>query len=393
MEATGLKRRLGLGLLTLYGIGVMIGAGIYVLIGAVAGEAGSYTPLAFILAGVIAAPTAVSYAELTSRLPQSAGEAAYIAKATGSDALGAILGFGVAMIGVISAGAVLQGGVGYLLALIDVPRPLLIVAGGALLAAIAIWGAVESLMFAAILTIIEVAGLIIVFGAGVSVEATAFAPPSGDLAPALAAGALLAFFAFVGFEDMVNMAEETKTPEKTMPRAILLVVTATTLIYVLVAYAALNAVDASDLAASDRPLALVFETATGRGAGFLALIAVAAALNGILAQIVMAARVLFGLGRIAKPFAIFHKAHPRFGTPVLATVLAMTAAVILALTAPIAALAEATSSLLLFVFLIVNGALIILKLRDPVSPGFRAPWAAPVLGVAFSAAALIAPLI
>ncbi len=189
MEATGLKRRLGLGLLTLYGIGVMIGAGIYVLIGSVAGEAGSYTPLAFILAGVIAAPTAVSYAELTSRLPQSAGEAAYIAKATGSDALGAILGFGVAMIGVISAGAVLQGGVGYLLALIDVPRPLLIVAGGALLAAIAIWGAVESLMFAAILTIVEVAGLIIVFGAGVSVEATAFAPPLGDLAPALAAGA------------------------------------------------------------------------------------------------------------------------------------------------------------------------------------------------------------
>lgn len=214
MAAAGLKRRLGLGLLTLYAIGVMIGAGIYVLIGAVAGEAGSYTPLAFILAGVIAASTAVSYAELTSRLPQSAGEAANVSEATGSHILGAILGFGVAMIGVISAAAVLQGGVGYLMALIDAPRTVLIVAGGFTLAAIAIWGAVESLVFAAVMTVIEVVGLVIVIGAGVSVEAVPFTPPAGDLAPALAAGALLAFFAFVGFEDMVNMAEKTKEPEK-----------------------------------------------------------------------------------------------------------------------------------------------------------------------------------
>ncbi len=393
MTQATLKRRLGLGLLTLYGIGVMIGAGIYVLIGAVAGEAGSYAPLAFVIAGIIAAPTAVSYAELTSRLPQSAGEAAYLTEATGSGALGAILGFGVAMIGIISAGAVLQGGVGYLLAVVDAPRELFIVAGGAFLCVVAIWGAVESLTFAAILTVIEVAGLVIVIGTGVTVDAVPFTPPASDLAPALAAGALLAFFAFVGFEDMVNMAEETKTPEKTMPRAILLAVSATTVIYVLVAYAALNAVAPGELARSDRPLALVFETATGRSAGFLALIAVAAALNGILAQIVMAARVLFGLGRIAKPFAIFHKVHPRFGTPVLATVLAMSVSVVLALVAPISALAEATSSLLLFVFVIVNGALISLKLRNPVSPGFRAPWAAPVLGILFSAAALIAPLL
>lgn len=177
-----------------------------------------------------------------------------------------------------------------------------------------------------------------------------------------------------------------------MPRVILLAVVATTAIYVLVAYAALNAVNPGDLASSDRPLALVFEATTGRGAGFLALIAVAAALNGILAQIVMAARVLYGLGRITGPFAMFHKVHPKFGTPVLATTLAMSVAVILALSAPISALAEATSSLLLFVFIIVNGALIVLQLRDPVSPCFRAPWVAPVLGVLFSAAALIAPL-
>lgn len=387
-DGTHLRRRLGLGLLTLYGVGVMVGAGIYVLIGAVAGETGSYAPLAFVIAGLIAAPTAVSYAELSVRIPQSAGEAAYLLRATGSGLAAALAGLAVATIGVVSAAAVLQGGVGYLRSLIDLPADLLVVGVGATLGAVAIWGVVESLAFAAILTVAEVIGLLIVVAVGGWAEPVAFAPAPGGLGAALAAGALLAFFAFVGFEDMVNMAEEVKAPERTMPRAILLALAVTTLLYVAVAWAAVRAAPAELLAGSERPLAEAFESATGRDAGFLAMIAVVAALNGVLAQIVMSARVLYGLGRFSGPFTVFHKAHPRFGTPVLATLLAAAVAIGLALAAPIDLLAEWTSSILLVVFIFINGALLVIRRREGPAEGFRAPLIAPIAGVVLSALAL-----
>ena len=388
MSAPALKRRLGFGLLTLYGVGVMVGAGIYVLIGAVAGEAGGWAPLAFIIAGVIAAPTALSYAELSARIPQSAGEAAYILKAGGPPVAAAGLGLIVALIGTISSAAVLNGGVGYLQGLVDLPGPVLVALLGGALGAVAIWGVVESLAFAAILTLIEVIGLVIVVGAGASVEVPAVSVSPEALAPALGAGALLAFFAFIGFEDMVNMAEETKDPGRTMPRAIVAALAITTLLYVAVVWAALRAAPADTLAASPRPLAEAYEAATGGSAGFLSLIAVSAALNGVLAQIVMAARVLYGLGRFSPTFGVFHRAHPRFGTPVLATALAAGLAIALALAAPVGTLAEATSTLLLIVFIVINGALIALRRRGGDSP-FRAPGFAPWLGVALSSAALI----
>ena len=390
--ASGLRRRLGLGLLTLYGVGVMVGAGIYVLVGEVAGVAGTWAPLAFVLAGLLALPTAISYAELSARMPESAGEAAYVRSATGSGGLATVVGLAVAMVGVVSAAAVLQGGVGYLRAVVDLPETVLTIAVGALLGLSAIIGVLESLALAAVLTIIEVAGLIVVVVAGFGGPPAVVEPVAPGLS-LIATGALLAFFAFIGFEDMVNMAEETKAPERTMPRAIFAAVAITTLLYILVACAAVRAVPAEALADSTRPLALVFETATGRGAGFLALIAVAAAMNGVLAQIVMSARVLFGLGRFAPVFSVFHHAHPRFATPVAATVLATGLVLVLALTLPLVALAHVTSMVLLGVFVAVNAALIVLKRRGPAPAGaITAPGWVPWAGAALSATALVAGL-
>ncbi|MEM9060464.1 MAG: APC family permease [Pseudomonadota bacterium] len=386
MAEAGLKRRIGLGLLTFYGVGVMIGAGIYVLVGHVAGETGGWAPLAFLVAGLVAAPTAVSYAELSVRIPESAGEAAYVRAATGSGSLAALIGLAVAMVGVVSAAAVLNGGVGYLRALVDVPPEMLATIIAVLLGGAAIIGVLESLAFAAVLTLIEVVGLFVVVGVGLSFPADL--PPEPPLAMSgLAAGALLAFFAFIGFEDMVNMAEETRDPGRTMPRAIIAAMALTTLIYILVAWAAVRAVPSEALAQSERPLALVFETATARNAGFLAAIAVAAALNGVLAQIVMASRVLYGLGRFAPVFAIFHRAHPRFGTPVLATALCVVVVLALALTLPIAELAELTSTVLLAIFAAINLTLIVIKRRRR-AEGFRAPVWVPWLGLVLSVAAL-----
>jgi amino acid transporter len=390
--AEHLKRRIGLGLLTAYGVGVMIGAGIYVLVGAVAADAGLWAPVAFLLAGIIAAPTALSYSEFASRIPEAAGEAAYVGRGLSSQSLAVFVGLAIVLVGSVSAAAVLRGGVGYLITLVDVSTVWSIVVFGLVLTGVAVLGVMESLALAAVFTAVELIGLTLVVWAGFSVEPVApiTMPPSFAWV-GIGAGAVLAFFAFIGFEDIVNMAEEVENPERTIPRAIIIALLITTVIYALVAYAAIRAVPLNALGASEQPLALVWQAGSGGQARFLSTIAVFATMNGVLAQIVMASRVLFGLGRRNEMLSAFHHAHPRTGTPILATVLVGVFVVTGALALPVAVLAEATSSILLVVFILVNVALIREKRLRP-DAGFKVPMAVPVVGFLLSAAALLGNL-
>jgi amino acid transporter len=366
-----------------------VGAGIYVLVGAVAAEAGIWAPLSFILAGLIAAPTALSYAEFTTRLPEAAGEAAFVARGFGRNWMGVVVGAGIVAAGTVSAAAVLRGGTGYLVSVTDLPFGPTAAVLGVALVAVAVIGVLESLALAALFTAVEVLGLAIVIFAGATAEPVAdFVMPPTIVWSGVAAGAVLAFFAFIGFEDIVNMAEEVRDPFRTLPRAILLSLLITSLLYAAVSLAAVRAVPLEKLSVSEQPLALVWSESRGGSAAFLALIAVAAALNGVLAQIVMASRVLFGLGKRTPALSVFHHAHPRFGTPVLATLLIGAAVIAAALLLPIADLAEATSAILLSVFVVVNGALIAMKLREPGTPPFRVPMAVPVAGLVLALAAL-----
>ncbi|KUJ76836.1 amino acid permease [Ruegeria marisrubri] len=386
-----LKRRIGLGLLTAYGVGVMVGAGIYVLVGAIAGDAGVWAPVSFLLAGLIAAPTALSYCEFSTRLPEAAGEAAFVGTGLNSQAMAILVGLAIVAVGTVSAGAVLRGGVGYLIHAMEVPASAATLVLGVTLTAIAVFGVLESLAVAAVFTVIELTGLALVAWAGLmaapspSPDWTIGAPPHWM---GIGFGAVLAFFAFIGFEDIVNMAEEVKHPERTLPRAILLSLAITSVIYALVCWAAVRAVPVSALSASGSPLALVWQTARGGSGEFLSAIAVFAALNGVLAQIVMASRVLFGLGKRSPTLAIFHRAHPRFGTPALATVLIGTAVIAAALFVPVATLAETTSAIILGVFVLVNLALILQKRKEPPAR-FMVPMAVPVVGLALSSIALL----
>ncbi|MDH5798057.1 MAG: APC family permease, partial [Paracoccaceae bacterium] len=254
---------------------------------------------------------------------------------------------------------------------------------------VAIVGVLESLAFAAVFTLIEVAGLILVTWAGFTAEPVAdwVAMPPPEWA-GIGAAVALCFFAFIGFEDLENMAEEVRDPTRIMPRGILLALAITAVLYALVSLAAVRAVPREVLGASEQPLALVWDAGRGGGSGFLSAIAVAAAVNGVLAQIVMAARVLFGLGRKTRWLAPFNHAHPRFGTPALATVLIGVVVVAGALTLPIENLARVTSALLLLVFFLVNIALILIKRRRPEAP-FRIPVWVPWAGLLAAAAALI----
>ncbi|SFJ18060.1 APC family permease [Celeribacter neptunius] len=385
----GLKRRIGPGLLTAYGVGVMVGAGIYVLVGAVAAEAGLYAPLAFLLAGLIAAPSALSYAELSTRIPEAAGEAAYVEAGLGSKLLGVIVGLAIVAGGTVSAAAVLRGGAGYLIGFLDIPFSLAVISLGLILVLVAIIGVLESLAMAALFTVIEVAGLVLVIWAGWQGPAS----PDWNLAaepylPGIGVAATLAFFAFIGFEDIVNMAEEVKRPERTLPIAIIASLGITTLLYVVVTLTAVRVVSLEELGGSERPLALVYEAGGGHVA-VLSAIAVVAALNGVLAQVVMAARVLFGLGKRNRTLGLFHHAHARFGTPVLATVLIGALVIAAALMLPVADLAGVTSTILLVVFTLVNASLIFLKRRQPEAPFRVAAWV-PVVGLIFALLALVA---
>ncbi|PWE16588.1 amino acid permease [Marinicauda salina] len=392
---TELRRAVGPLGLSLYGIGVTVGAGIYALIGEAAGLAGQWTPLAFVIACALAGVTALSYAELSTRHPESAGEAAYVASGLRRRWLAAAAGYGVAFTGMISSATILRGFAGYLAEFVVLPDWLTMAALITVLAGVALWGVRQTVMAAAVVTLIEVAGLIFVI---VAAAPQAVTDPLQIDAPLRAAGLLqasvLAFFAFIGFEDIVNMAEEARRPHRDMPIAIGATLAAALVLYTLVAWTATAIVPGAELAASGAPLARVVEAALGGGGRLIAGVALIAMVNGVLIQMVMAARVLYGLSRRGLAPDALSDVHARARTPHVATLTAAGVIAVLALSAPIATLAEATSLVTLAVFTLVNLSLAAIRVRGDVSAErvFVAPAWTPALGAAASLAMLAAAL-
>ena len=387
-----LRRALNAPMLTLYGLGVTVGAGIYVLVGATAGQAGLYAPVAFLIAATVVAFTAFSYAELSTRYPVSAGEAAYVEAGFGQNWLTTLVGLAVAASGIISASAVSIGAASYLHPLTGIAQPILTVGVVATMALVALWGITQSVTVAGVITVIEIGGLafVIYWGLGVAdpsgVTVSDMIPPlSGAHWAGIGSGALLAFFAFVGFEDMANVAEEVKDPTRTMPRAIIWTLVLATLIYVTTMVAVLIAVPLDQLATSAAPLALVFESASPRIQQMFGLIAVVATINGVLIQMIMASRVIYGLADRGHLPATFATVSHRTQTPVIATLCVAAIIMVLTLTVPIEALAARTSQVVLTIFVLVNVALIALKHRGPPMVAyFRVPLIVPYLGVTTS---------
>jgi amino acid transporter len=388
-----LNRRLNLPLLTFYGLGTTIGAGIFVLVGKVAGRAGMAAPVSFLVASLLAAFTAFSFAELVARYPRSAGEAIYVREGFGSHRLALIVGLMVALSGVVSSATIVNGSVGYLHEFVDIPRMLGVVVMLALLTALALWGIGESVTAAAIFTVLEIGGLMLVIWA--AKDSFADLPARGvELIPpfeglpwiGVTAGAMLAFYAFLGFEDLVNVAEESKDVTHTLPMAILLTLALTTLLYVLVATVSVLTVPPAELAQSSAPLAFVYERSTGGTSGIISGIAVFAVLNGALIQMIMASRVIYGLADQHELPGGLAWVHPRTRTPMVATGLVAAAILVLAVGFPLEHLAETTSVIVLVVFALVNLALVMIKRRGTPAPeGVRTyPTWIPTIGFAAS---------
>ncbi|MEL7047926.1 MAG: amino acid permease [Pseudomonadota bacterium] len=365
-----LARQINLPLLVLYGLSVTVGAGIYVLIGESAARAGQHAPLAFLIAGVLVALSAASYAELSGRFPVSAGEAAYVDAATTNQWLPFAVGLLVCAAGLFSSATVLRGGAGYVQEFVAAPAWLIAVVTGLAIGAIAAWGIRQSVWTTAILAVVEIGFLFAIAIMGTMTAPVlptffeAFTPSDLSIAFGLSSAVLLAFFAFIGFEDMVNVAEEVQNPGRNLPLAIALTLIITTLLYITVVTVALSVALPSELAESRAPLALVYQRLFGAHSSIVSAIAIAAIINGVLVQTVMVSRVLYGMSRLGRLPSILGIISPKTQTPLHATAITIAVTLILTLIPQTAILADLTSTFTLLVFASINYALWHIKRND-----------------------------
>ncbi|AQW49528.1 APC family permease [Streptomyces violaceusniger] len=405
-EQPELKRVMGPGLLLLFIVGDILGTGIYALTGQVAGEVGGAAWLPFVIAFAVALVTACSYLELVTKYPQAAGAALYVHKAFGKHFLTFLVCFAVMCSGITSASAASRAFAANLVEGFGLDAGdglVLLIALGfmCLVLVVNLRGVAESLKVNVLLTAVELSGLLIVilisayfiagghadFSRVVTFETAS--DKSGFLAVSTATS--LAFFAMVGFEDSVNMAEETRNPVRIFPRMMFTGLGITGLIYVLVSVCAVAVVPVGQLATSETPLATVVQTAAP---GFpisdlLPFISMFAVANSALINMMMASRLLYGMSKqgVLPPF--LSKVHAARRTPlaavVFSTCIAFGLITFLSLNpdSPVVVLLGGTTSLLLLtVFAIVNLSVLVLR-KDKVNvKHFRAGRVLPLVGTA-----------
>jgi amino acid transporter len=398
-ERTDLRRVITRPMLTFFVIGDILGAGIYSLTGEVGADAGGAIWASFLIAFVLAFLTAFAYLELVTKYPRAAGAALYVDKAFGVHALSFLVTFAVMASGVTSASfAASRIGGRYFTGLTGVEDPPMALIGALailLVAAVNLWGVAESVRVNIVITCVEIVGLLFVIAVGAWVLASGDGDPGAafDVAGSgfgvvtgLLAGAGTAFYAFLGFEDAVNMAEETREPNRTFPPALITGLVGAGIIYLLVAFTAAMVVPLSVLTESSGPLLEVVKAgAPGLNSDELfSAIAMVSVSNTMLINMLMASRLLYGMSRRGVLPGALARLTPR-RTPWVAIVLTTALSLLLLFTVDdLSDLSDTTVLLLVAVFLLVNVAALVLR-RDAVDhPHFRAPAAALAAGALIS---------
>ena len=382
-----LIRRISLPMLAFYGIGTILGAGIYVLVGKVAGEAGFYTPFAFMLAALLAAFSAFSYAELAARFPRSAGEAIYVEEGFGIKSLSIAVGLMIVAVGIISTATLAHGFAGYLNIFFELSEPLTIFILVLSIGLICVWGIGQSILIASAMTIVEIIGLLIIIYVGR--DAFAMVPTKlPEMVPAfdtsiwagIFMGSFIAFYAYLGFEDIVNVAEEAIKPKINIPLAIIVSLLVTTFFYISISIVAIMILESKELAASDAPLALLYQKTTGQSPVIITIISLISVVNGALIQVIMGSRVLYGMSRRNWLPTKFGEINKTTHTPVIATLFISAAVLFFALLFPLLSLAKITSFITLIIFMLINFSLIKIKLTKREHGGFAVPFWVPLIG-------------
>lgn len=358
-----LKRTLRLGEVVFFACGVILGAGIYTVIGEGAGFGGNMLWLSILVAAVTAGMTAFSYAELCAMYPEAGGEYAY-AKRAFENPLQVTVGLMVSLSGILGAATISIGFAGYFSELLNFNLRLGALCIILLILFINITGIRQSSATNIVFTIIETAGLgYVIYSAWPAVGDIDYfeLPPAG--AAGVMAGAALCFFAFTGFEDTVKLAEETKNPERNIPRALFMASTIVAVIYVLVVIAAVSAVPYGQLAESDSPLSAIVESRFGRtGALIIAVVALFSTSNSLLSNMMGASRVLYTIAGDTRRLKWLAFISPKRQTPVTALVLAAACAAAFSLIGDIKTVALIANFFVLGTFLLVNLAAIRLRI-------------------------------
>ena len=382
-DGPNLKRQLGVFELTATGVGIVLGAGIYVLIGEAAGYAGNAVWIPFVMSALAAAFTGLTYAELGSRYPKAAATFEYSRQAFGPR-IGFIAGWTMLAAAIIQVSAVGIGFSGYFSDLTGAPQPPITI-GLIFISCIVLWiGVRESVRVGILFAAIEALGLILaVVVSARFVGSVDYLDLAGDFADVMRASALM-FFAYLGFEQMANLAEETREPERTLPIAIVLAVLITTVVYILVAVTSVSAVDWQDLAASDAPLGLVVEKATGASLStVLSVIALFATANTVLFGLLAASRQMFGMARSAALPALLAGVSEGRRTPIAAIVAVSVLAAAFSLAGDIGEVAQMSNAAILIAFVIVNGSLVKISFHEKGRRGsYASRWS--VMGVSVS---------
>lgn len=359
-----LNRTLNLSACVFYGVGSILGAGIYTLIGKTAGIAGNMTWLAYLLASACAVLTAFSYAELSTLFPKAGGEYVYAKEAFGKR-LGTAIGAIIALNGIVTGAAVSVGFAGYFADLTGFGPsfvPLLVIA---VIFVVNAAGIRHSSAVNTIFTLIEVGGLVFVIACAVPAFGKVNLlelPPDGI--PGLLTASALAFFAYVGFEEIVKLAEETRNPEKVIPRALFVTSVIVVIVYVLVAISAVSAVPFDQLGASESPLAEVVGSRLGQtGIVIISIVALFATTNTVLSNMLGSSRVLLNMAQETKPLAFFAKISAKRKTPVAALVLIVVVMGSFALIRDIETIARIATVFIFLTFVAVNACVIVLRFR------------------------------
>jgi basic amino acid/polyamine antiporter, APA family len=388
-----LRRTIGPFQMTLYALGSMLGSGIYGLIGQAAGQVGNAVWLAFLAALVAALLTALSYASLGSRYPHAGGAAYVVQRAYGSPLLSFVVGLAVAcsaLTSVATQARVFAANLGQLLGVATLPLWVIVIGFLLLLTGLVFQGIRESMWANVVCTAVEAAGLLIVIAVGFSYWGTVDyleIPPDVERGPSsftllVLQGAVLTFFAFIGFEDSINVAEECRDPQRTIPIGLVAAMAIAALLYMAVALTAVSVVPWRDLAQAPGPLTEVM----ARAAPWLSptvftVITLFAVGNTALVNYVTASRLVYGMARQDLLPEFLGAVHRTSRTPHRAIAVLFLVVTPLSLIGTIGQLASATVLLLLSVFAVVNFSLLVLK-RRPAEPlgSFEVPDAVPLLG-------------
>jgi APA family basic amino acid/polyamine antiporter len=403
-EHADLRRGIGPWLLFFFVLGDIVGAGIYALVGEVGAVIGGAIWVAFLCAFVLAIFTATSYAELVTKYPRAGGSATYVNNAFQNSFVSFMVAFAVAAASLTSASVLSLAFSGdYLLQFISVPSVLAALVFVVVIGFINFYGISESVRLNLIFTCVEITGLVLIvvigfvaLGSGTGDPARAFEFKEGtSILPAILAGTVLSFYALIGFDDSVNVAEEVRHPSRIYPRAIFGGLLAAGIIYLLVTFTASMVVPTAQLAESSGPLLEVVERSPlALPTQLFALIALIAVSNGALINLIMASRVIYGMADQGVLPAVFSRVHPNRRTPWVAILFAT--AVVFTLLATIGqnptaldTLSTTTVVLLLLAFIMVNISVLALRGDEVEHEHFHAPSVFPILGIIVSASLLI----